>query len=223
MMCARGHIYDSAPSLVAAARCAKGEERRALPHRPRPPAAQHTPLATGTQTRSRPRRQPLPVRGARLLRPAGSAAPRGDQVRRCCVRPREHRAHVQAPSLPARTRDSDASAGNATRVVVSSIQATPKVACCQRCNSGRRSRSSKNRTPNVFSAMQSAHSKTVVDRVRVNGSEGHSRATSFVVLLLPAIALASFSWWLFVAKWIGAAVLVVGMVIAAVGSARLGH
>jgi hypothetical protein len=63
----------------------------------------------------------------------------------------------------------------------------------------------------------------VVDRVRVNGSEGHSRATSFVVLLLPAIALASFSWWLFVAKWIGAAVLVVGMVIAAVGSARLGH
>jgi hypothetical protein len=58
----------------------------------------------------------------------------------------------------------------------------------------------------------------VVDRVRANGTEGHSRAVVFAVLLLPAIALGGFSWWFFVAEWIGAAVLVVGVVIAVIGS-----
>jgi hypothetical protein len=56
--------------------------------------------------------------------------------------------------------------------------------------------------------------------VSVPGAEGHSRATIFAVLLLPAIALGGFSWWFFVAEWIGVAVLVVGVVIAAIGSTR---
>jgi hypothetical protein len=54
----------------------------------------------------------------------------------------------------------------------------------------------------------------------VNGTEGHSRATSFAVLLLPAIALASYSWWFFAAKWIGVAVLAVGVLIATKASTR---
>jgi hypothetical protein len=46
------------------------------------------------------------------------------------------------------------------------------------------------------------------------------RTTIFGVLLVPVIVLGAFLLWLFEAKWIGVTVLVVGLVVAALGSAR---
>ena len=55
---------------------------------------------------------------------------------------------------------------------------------------------------------------------RENGTEGHSRATILAVLLVPALVLGGFSMWSFAASWIGVAVLLVGVVVAALGSVR---
>jgi hypothetical protein len=46
------------------------------------------------------------------------------------------------------------------------------------------------------------------------------RATTFGVLLVPAIGLGALSLWIFEAEWIGLAVFAVGLVVAALGSAR---
>jgi hypothetical protein len=46
------------------------------------------------------------------------------------------------------------------------------------------------------------------------------RATIFAVLLVPVIGLAALSLLTFEARWIGVAVLVVGLVVAALGSVR---
>jgi len=53
-----------------------------------------------------------------------------------------------------------------------------------------------------------------------NKSGGHSRTTALVVLLLPAIVLGGFSMWFFEARWIGVAVALVGVAIAALASVR---
>jgi Iron permease FTR1 family len=99
---ARRSAWQALPDLRA------GEKQGALPLRPRPASAEHPPLEAGAQAGSRTGRQPLPLRGRRLLRPARGASHRGDQTRRRCIRPRQHRDDVQAPSLPGGARRADA-------------------------------------------------------------------------------------------------------------------
>ena len=74
--------------------------------------------------------------------------------------------------------------------------------------------------PGRFAPYVNGHTRIVVDRVRANGAEGHSRTTILAVLLVPAIVLGGFSMWNFEALWIGVAVLLVGVVVAVLGSTR---
>jgi hypothetical protein len=60
----------------------------------------------------------------------------------------------------------------------------------------------------------------VVDPGRANGTDGHNRATILAVLLVPAVVLGGFSMWFFEASWIGVAMLLVGVVVAVLGSIR---
>lgn len=60
----------------------------------------------------------------------------------------------------------------------------------------------------------------MVDPVRANGAEGHSRATIFAILLVLAVVLGGFSMWFFDASWIGVAMVLVGVMVAVLGSIR---